>query len=62
MNGLEKAKEVFAVIISGATVFVALADIWSKISPEVKKIVGPFIEDCRKLSNNYTSSNVPAIG
>ncbi len=50
MDEIRQLKKILALIVTGATVVVALAEIWNKIGPEVTKAVKPFVDDCRKLA------------
>ena len=61
MNNIEKAKEIFGLVISAATVIVALANIWKEVGPRVKAIVNPFIDDCRKLTNGNPGNSLQTI-
>ena len=61
MNNIEKAKEVFGLIVSGAAVIVALSELWSEVGPKVKAIIGPFINDCKKLTDNGSNNSLQAI-
>lgn len=51
MNNLEKAKDVFALVVSTATALVTLSEIWKRIAPEVKKAVKPVYEGCKKIAD-----------
>ncbi len=49
MTKLQKTQQILNLIVSMAGAIVTLSEIWNKISPQVKKIVIPVIDDCKKL-------------
>ena len=59
MTNLEKAKDVFALVVSAATAMVTLSEIWKRIAPEVKKAVKPVYEGCKKITG--FDQNNPAL-
>ena len=54
MTKLQKTQQILNLIVSMAGAIVALSEIWNKISPQVKRTVGPIVEDCKKLIEDTT--------
>jgi len=50
MKNTEKAKDILELIVSAATAVVALAAMWKKIWPDVKKALGPVLDGCKKIA------------
>lgn len=61
MNNLEKTKQVMEVVILTASALVKLSELWKKIEPEVKRIVTPVIDGCKKISDIDPKTELKAI-
>ena len=49
MSKIQKTQEVLTLVVTAASAIVALYKIWNKIAPEVKKVVLPVMEECKKV-------------
>ena len=61
MNNLEKTKQVMEIVILTASALVKLSELWKKIEPEVKRIVTPVIDGCKKISDIDPKTELKAI-
>lgn len=50
MTPFEKTKEVIEFVFTAASTVIGLIDAGKKIAPDVKNILSPFIESCRKIA------------
>lgn len=55
MTNLKKFNDILALVVSGAKAVVALAEIWNKVGPDVKKVLHPVFEGCKKLAASSNS-------
>lgn len=60
MTNLKKVKDVLSLVVTAATAMVALAEIWNKIGPDVKKVIQPVIDGCKKIAPMEPGS-VPVV-
>ena len=58
MTNLQKTKEVLSLIVTAASALVSLADIWKTVEPKVKRIVVPFLEQCKTIANDDTKDKI----
>lgn len=62
MTNLKKINEILALVVSGASAVVALAEIWNKVGPDIKKVLHPVFEGCKKLTASSNSkTNKPLV-
>lgn len=58
MNNLNKAKYVLEFVVASATAIVALAELWEKVGPEIKKVLKPVLESCKKIASDHSTTPV----
>lgn len=46
-----KVKQVLSLVVVAAGAVVALADLWDKVGPEVKKVIRPVIDGCKDVAD-----------
>ena len=58
MKNLIKAKEVLNFVVASAAAIVALADLWERVGPEIKKVLKPVLESCKRITSDSTSDTL----
>ncbi len=61
MTNLKKVNEILSLVVSAATAVVALAEIWEKIGSDVKRVIKPVIDGCKRIASAESDPSPLAI-
>lgn len=61
MEHLDKIKKALGFLYAVAFSLIELEKIWKKVGPEVKEVLGPVLEQCKKFASNATDSTPTII-
>lgn len=61
MKNLIKAKEVLNFVIASAAAIVALADLWERVGPEIKKVLKPVLESCKRITSDSANNTLAIV-